>query len=307
MFEGSEKKLEIILTPLSESIRKDTALNWSSLLKVCGAKIISLNHHKHMDSYILSESSLFVYDDRVILITCGSTKLYLLAPLLIKHFGIEKISYIFYARKKLLFPEKQLSDFEKEIEYINKVLPGNSYRLGPTQGEHLHVFIATSYESPDYTLEDDFTIELLMSQPSSSIINDFEKNASNSKAIQNKLAFESFFDNIFIEDHIFEPRGYSLNGISQEFYLTLHVTPQEENSYVSFETNFRSNHILKMLNYLIKLFSPESILIALYSNFFNLSHDLHIPGYEKKEKTKVSFKDYDIENFHLTKKEGAYV
>lgn len=40
-----------------------------------------------------------------------------------------------------------------------------------------------------------------------------------------------------VDDYIFDPCGYSANGLLDEFYYTIHVTPESQCSYASFETN----------------------------------------------------------------------
>ena len=49
-----------------------------------------------------------------------------------------------------------------------------------------------------------------------------------------------------IDDFTFEPNGYSLNALNGKQYLTIHVTPQPENSYVSVETNLPLQKILAL-------------------------------------------------------------
>lgn len=40
-----------------------------------------------------------------------------------------------------------------------------------------------------------------------------------------------------VDERAFDPCGYSMNAILHDTYSTIHVTPQEECSYASFETN----------------------------------------------------------------------
>ena len=40
-----------------------------------------------------------------------------------------------------------------------------------------------------------------------------------------------------VDDWAFEPCGYSMNGLREHYYYTIHVTPESGFSYASFETN----------------------------------------------------------------------
>ncbi len=45
------------------------------------------------------------------------------------------------------------------------------------------------------------------------------------------------FPGAVCDDFLFDPCGYSVNGLLGEGYFTIHITPQEGCSYASFETN----------------------------------------------------------------------
>ena len=59
MFEASEKKLEIVVSKQHSSLRLLPEDFWRKVIRACGAEIVSLKKYKDIDSYILSESSLF--------------------------------------------------------------------------------------------------------------------------------------------------------------------------------------------------------------------------------------------------------
>ena len=64
--------------------------------------------------------------------------------------------------------------------------------------------------------------------------------STSAQEIRRKLNLHNFFKNGSIDDYLFQPKGYSLNGIDgKDLYYTVHATPQEPGFYVSFETNVR--------------------------------------------------------------------
>jgi len=74
-FEGAEKRLEIDLKPEEgKSIRKAPREVWDKVMDAIHAKIVDHCSNDQIDAYLLTESSLFVHDYRVTLITCGTTK-----------------------------------------------------------------------------------------------------------------------------------------------------------------------------------------------------------------------------------------
>ena len=86
----------------------------------------------------------------------------------------------------------------------------------------------------------------------------------------------SLLEGFTLDDHHFDPSGYSLNGIRGDRYFTVHVTPQLEGSYVSFETNFdfRQNPDA-LVQRVVDIFRPESFdVFAFLPNQEPLSVDI---------------------------------
>jgi S-adenosylmethionine decarboxylase len=102
--------------------------------------------NNHLDAYVLSESSLFVYKHRLVMKTCGTTTLLRCLSNLLEFadaLGLE-LTWVGYSRKNLLYPTAQLwphSNFGDEIRYIDtheklqSRLEGNGHILGPITGE----------------------------------------------------------------------------------------------------------------------------------------------------------------------------
>lgn len=81
IFEGSEKRLEVHFrdvdcsAPSTSGLRAISRTNLDKLMELAACEIVSCTSNAQLDSYVLSESSLFVYPRTWILKTCGNTKL----------------------------------------------------------------------------------------------------------------------------------------------------------------------------------------------------------------------------------------
>lgn len=71
---------------------------------------MSSRSNHELDAYVLSESSLFVYPERLMLKTCGTTELLAAVPLLLSLAAGLHMSprHVKYSRASFLFPEKQV-------------------------------------------------------------------------------------------------------------------------------------------------------------------------------------------------------
>jgi hypothetical protein len=87
-FEGPEKTIEIDfvagLGPAS-GIRAIPREVWDGILSHAACTILVEDHTSGMDSYVLSESSLFVFPWKIVIKTCGTTTLLLMLPELLRH------------------------------------------------------------------------------------------------------------------------------------------------------------------------------------------------------------------------------
>ena len=139
-FEGTEKLLEIWFTrstnPKSE-LETNNNLNdlrniprdvLDELLNLVNCKILSHTSSRDLESYVLSESSLFINKNRLLIKTCGTTTLlYAVAPIIeaaFKYSGFDTIQDLFYSRKKFMKPDLQKgphTSFEKEVCHSLKI------------------------------------------------------------------------------------------------------------------------------------------------------------------------------------------
>jgi S-adenosylmethionine decarboxylase len=292
-FEGPEKKLEIILFSPIRHMRLGGSAKWERVVNASGAEIISRMSTPHVDAYLLSESSLFVWSDRILLITCGQTTLIESVPEIVRVVGLSNIALVFYERKNLLFPGDQQADFEADVERMQKHFPGKSYRLGPANCDHVHLFFSSHAK---VTSEGDVTLQLLMSDlpPARSAI--FAPAGGTAHAITSTSGLTQLYPDMQLDSHVFSPCGFSLNGISGSRYFTVHVTPQREASYTSFETNVLDSDYLRVVQTVLSIFQPGRFSFVLTSSMDPACLPLHasagasIDGYAIVEK---SFNEFE--------------
>src|SRR4051812_18904941 len=115
-FEGSEKKFELISR--GAAFRTKPESFWRETVELAGAKILSKISNEACDAYLLSESSLFVWDERVTMITCGRTTLARAAAHVLEHTG--PVDFLTFERKKEHYPHQQETDFQEDLKALHK-------------------------------------------------------------------------------------------------------------------------------------------------------------------------------------------
>jgi len=131
VFEGPEKKLEVFFScPSSPAgFRQFDHTIWSPILAEAHCSILHCQPGAHFDSYLLSESSLFVYPSRVILKTCGTTTLILVLPKLLalaERLGA-RLEHVHYSHLRYKFPTLQVhphTSFRTERRCLAEMLEG---------------------------------------------------------------------------------------------------------------------------------------------------------------------------------------
>ncbi|KAI1361928.1 S-adenosylmethionine decarboxylase [Xylaria arbuscula] len=196
-FEGPEKLLEVWFAPNPDSLPSGVKPNglkavssetWVGMLDMVNCKILSVLEAEHMDAYLLSESSMFVFPHKLILKTCGTTTL-LLGLRRLLHIAAEHAGFpfhnaksvddihaaaspyrVFYSRKNFLFPEKQAGphrSWKDEVKFLDDTFEGGSaYMVGKMNGDHWYLYIT----SPETTITPPRTPEENRIQPKSTKI-----------------------------------------------------------------------------------------------------------------------------------------
>lgn len=312
-YEGTEKLLEVWFTRSDNrsdqcDLRRIPRSAWESLLKFARCEILSMRRTDHVDGYVLSESSMFVYKDRVILKTCGQTTLLnCIEPLLYlakERAGFDEILDVFYSRKNFMRPELQdkvHSSFDNEIEILdNEFEVGSAYCLGKVNRDCWYLYTLhpeKGVQVPDQTLE------LIMVDLDDKVMSIFTQTGSASaREATQKSGIDKLFQNMQIDDFLFNPCGYSMNGFLRTgHYLTIHVTPEVDFSYVSFETNAPLSSYIELICKVLRLFQPNKFMMTIFANetspAYNHLHEYKstsLNGYQMSETQFTRFKNYEL-------------
>ena len=176
---GPEKLLEVWFSPSPEDLPASVNPNglknvateeWKVMLDLVNCKVLSVVDSEHVDAYLLSESSLFVFPHKLILKTCGTTTLLSgLSKMLeiaarsagfpsdpsVSHRGLASTAVpyrVFYSRKNFLYPDKQRGphrNWAEEVRFLDHMFKGGSaYLVGKMNGEHWYLYIT----GPDKSL-----------------------------------------------------------------------------------------------------------------------------------------------------------
>jgi S-adenosylmethionine decarboxylase len=263
-FEGIEKKLELLIAPGSSSLRRHGRDFWDRVVRAADASIISEVSSESCQAYLLSESSLFVSDRRLVMITCGFTNLVSSVEEILQQVDPTDIRSLIYERKNEHFPELQPSDFNEDAEALNRMLPGTAVRFGDPDGHHVSLYHLNKRFVPD---DDDVTLEVLMYNLDPEVRAMFcRKPETSEDRVRGRAGVDRLLPGFTTDDYFFEPVGYSLNGIRGDHYYAVHVTPEEPGSYASFETNFPLGEqaIRDLTREIVSFFGPRRFDVVLF-------------------------------------------
>ena len=283
-FEGSEKRLEIHADfadartagaagrmmrserSAAGGLRRIPRDKIDAFLEAAGCTVLSTCSNAVYDAYVLSESSLFVAADRMVIKTCGQTPLINAMPLVrrcVAELGME-VTYVKYSRASFLNGGRQHPGhrcFEKEEtvrlrEIASQMgMKSRAYVLGEQGSDpealRWHVFCASRPALPGapaaaehavgggrYTLEvcmtglDPVEVKACCGGPAGAPA--APQNSGYETAAE-ALGLLKIFPAERVDEHLFEPYGYSMNGLQGGSFSTVHVTPQESCSYASVE------------------------------------------------------------------------
>ncbi|XP_002979516.2 S-adenosylmethionine decarboxylase proenzyme [Selaginella moellendorffii] len=279
-FEGFEKRLEIEFSygPSSEAsgLRSVSREGLDRMLKAAECTIVAQLSSDEFDSYVLSESSLFVYPLKVVIKTCGTTKLLRSIPVLLELASSLDLSVrcCKYRRGSFFFPAEQdypHRNFTDEVEFLDGFFSGGrGYVLGSSSSaQKWHVYVAPAVEDEFGSSEPSFTLEMCMTELDRKVATEFYKDVNcSAEGMTRAAGIDGLLPGARICDFAFDPCGYSMNSVEGGAYSTIHVTPEDGFSYASFETmgyGPREIDLQVLVDRVLRCFKPGFFSLALYA------------------------------------------
>lgn len=277
-------------------LRRLTRVDLDRICERARCTILSSVSNRFVDAYVLSESSLFIYPQMLVLKTCGTTTLLRCIGILIdlgRGLGLE-IDWVGYSRKNFNFPGDQAfphQSFHQELDYLHshrtlcERLDGNGYTLGPVTGDHWFVFVADHTARRSCETDTDRVLNIMMFDIDESVAQKFyydqyernldgeskeEETSRISKEQTVKSGIKTLCPGAVIDSRAFEPCGYSMNAILFHSYSTIHITPESGSSYASFETNQKVGSYKSLISNVIRTFRPGRFVLTLMADELGL-------------------------------------
>ncbi|CUG91117.1 S-adenosylmethionine decarboxylase, putative [Bodo saltans] len=274
-FEGPEKRLEIIMRETDmthpDALRSLDDSVWEAVVGSLNAQIVSRIRNEHIQSYVLTESSLFVMRNRIILITCGTTTLLNSVPLILQAISDVRgeCEWASFMHKNYSFPWEQKGphlSMAEEYKTLKLHFPkGKPFIFGPVDSDHYFFYCYDDVVRP--CPEKDNQMSLTMYGLDKTFTSNFFSEEFVSCGPETaKIREASHLNEIVTDawemhDLQFAPCGYSVNAIQGEEYSTMHITPEDHCSFASYETNSKMANLSVRMRTVLSVFKPQRFTV----------------------------------------------
>ncbi|CAM9169403.1 unnamed protein product, partial [Hapterophycus canaliculatus] len=200
-----------------------------------------------------------------------------------KNYGLN-LEWIAYSRKDFTFPTDQIyphTSFAEEVDFLQAMFAGSAYVHGPLNSDHWYTYVADDCRPPT-SVTADRTLNLMMYGLEPRVAQNFYKSDEvgelelskrivrlfglmrTARDASSRSGLRRVLPKASLQDHLFEPCGYSMNALEGRAYYTVHVTPEPEFSYASFETNVRLPDYDVLVRGVLEVFRPNKFTMTLF-------------------------------------------
>jgi S-adenosylmethionine decarboxylase len=240
-FEGPEKRIEIHFEEKKCSLLDISRNQWDTIVTLAKCSILSGVQTEKCHAYLLSESSLFVWNNKIVLKTCGKTEIFQSVPAILEAAHVSPL-YCMYSHRDFFKPDLQPFPYHsvaEEEKHFRRLFPKGHIKINQNS---LYTFYV--WESEQQAKLDSNEIlptyqEVSTTEMNSDLLKLFTKKENQSYWVREILSKVNT-RRLEIDEFWFQPQGYSCNLLGEEknqtFYMTIHLTPQSP-SFLSVETN----------------------------------------------------------------------
>jgi S-adenosylmethionine decarboxylase len=330
-FEGPEKRLEIIMRCTSftdpQGLRSLSEDVWRTVVGSLNAQIVSSIRNETIQSYVLTESSLFVTATKIILITCGTTTLLNAIPHILQAISAVRgePEWASFMHKNYSYPWEQKgphTSMAEECKVLKQHFPkGKPFIFGPVDSDHYFFFCFDDVIRPG-AAEDDTQMSLTMyGLDKAFTAHFFSENFIPTSAATAAIRSASNLQLLVpdesttpageqpwqLHDLQFAPCGYSINAIRGDEYQTMHITPEDHCSFASYETNAKTTDLSGRMRSVLSVFKPQRFTIVVVldpQSAVGMAHQNNQPIGVEQEFHKA---DYCLLNRTVNEFEPGYV
>eukprot|EP00621_Florenciella_sp_RCC1693_P013042 CAMPEP_0182546708 /NCGR_PEP_ID=MMETSP1323-20130603/36419_1 /TAXON_ID=236787 /ORGANISM="Florenciella parvula, Strain RCC1693" /LENGTH=182 /DNA_ID=CAMNT_0024757965 /DNA_START=64 /DNA_END=612 /DNA_ORIENTATION=- len=125
-----------------------------------------------------------------------------------------------------------------------------------------------------------------------------KEDAAAAKYMTAASGIDNLVPGAIIDDRAFDPCGYSMNAILYGSYTTVHITPEQECSYASFETSTPLTSYSALINNVLSTFRPMRVVVTLTGDAEGIAQvvenpidnkTIHVPGFAAYNRSSASF------------------
>ena len=155
----------------------------------------------------------------------------------------------------------------------------------------------------------DQTLEILMCEHDPAVMGQlYMKGGVTAKDVTHESGICDLISGSVIDATMCNPCGYSVNGMKSDGnYWTIHITPEPEFSYVSFETNLSQTYD-DLIRKVVEVFKPGKFVTTLFVNQSSkcctvLSSPQKTEGFKRPDCQRALFNDYSFVFTSFAKKQ----
>ncbi|EGV96571.1 S-adenosylmethionine decarboxylase proenzyme [Cricetulus griseus] len=148
-------------------------------------------------------------------------------------------------------------NFQEEIEFLNAIFPNGAAYCSGSMNSDCWYFYTLDFPESQVINQPDQTLEILMSELDPAVMDQFYmKDSVTAKDVTRESGIRDLIPGSVIDATLFNPCGYSMNRMKSDgTYWTIHITPEPEFSYASFETNLNQTYD-DLIRKVVKVFKP---------------------------------------------------